>query len=554
MGQQQSGWQGDQNQNPNQPQGYPPPGQYQPQGYPPPGQYQQQGYPPPGQHEGYPPQGHNPQPQPQYQPPSHLGYEQPQQPGWQLGPNDWVSSEAPDLPKSKKKLWLWLAPVLALVVAAAVVVPIVLTSDDSSSPAPAGGQPAPAAGSKNWQVHLERPQYEKGFGSWEVGDTLVVAYQGLITAFAKADGKQVWQAKPPAEGGKFCGVGTRPVNDQMAIAFGKDLNSQGDANCKFAALLNLKTGQLGWQQPMEVPQSVNPEKARTGAALEIMGGVVVVAQNYGTIGLDLATGSQRWSKPVVKPTGGDQGSSTIVSMLPAKDKLIVSIAGFISDPALTFAYLDPATGELSQGKDYGTKDGDGRFGSPRLLTADPPVALVNGDKNAVYLVMDEKFEKTGLIDAGKLGEPDGLHSDGVGLEFTNNHQQGHRFLMSGGLFVSVTSIPLNGTNKLVAYDVASGAKKWEQAIPDGKAIMPLAVENGSVVVLLSPATPQGDQRIARFTLADGSPGPVATYPLKTQSGGAPITQDFQFYWHDERLWAVRGPSNPFDYDAFSIGK
>ncbi|WP_370949426.1 PQQ-binding-like beta-propeller repeat protein [Amycolatopsis sp. cg5] len=519
------GWQG--NQNPNQPQGYPPPPQNQPPGYPQQGQY---------------PQYHQP----------HPGYDP--QIGWRPGPNDWVSSEAPDLPKSKKKLWLWLAPVLALVVAAAVVVPIVLTSGDSPAPTGQPG-PAPAAtGSKNWQVRLDRPQYEKGFGSWEVGDTLVVAYQGQITAFAKGDGKQLWQAKPPAEGGKFCGVGTRPVNDQLAIGFGKELNDQGDANCKFAALLNLKTGQFGWQQPMEVPQSVTPEKARTGAALEIMGDVVVVAQNYGTIGLDLATGAQRWAKPVVKPTGDDQGNSAIVSMLPAKDKLIVSIAGFISDPAITFAYLDPATGELSQGKDYGTKDGDDRFGSPRLLSADPPVALINGGKHAVYLIMDEKFEKTGLIEAGKLGDPDGLHADGAGLEFTNNHQQGHRFLLSDGLFVSVTSIPLNGTNKLVAYDAASGAKKWERAIPDGRAIMPLAAEGGSVVVLISPATPDGDQRIARFTLADGSPGPVATYPVRTKSGGSPVTQDFQFFWHDERLWATRGPSNQFDYDVFSIGK
>ncbi|MFD8494716.1 PQQ-binding-like beta-propeller repeat protein [Amycolatopsis sp. NPDC059657] len=520
MGQQYSGWQNNQ----NQPQGYPPPRQNPP----PQGQY------------------------PQQQQHPHLGYQQPQQPGWNPGPNDWVSSEAPDL-KSNKKLWLWLVPVLVLVVAAAIVVPIMLTADPAPQSGSTSGQPVPAAGSQNWQVHLDRPQYEKGFGAWEVGDTLVAAYQGTITAFAKADGKQVWQAKPPADGGKFCGVGTRPVNDQMAIAFGKELNEQGDAKCKFATLLNLKTGQFGWQQPMEVPQSVSPEKARTGAALEIMGDVVVVAQNYGTIGLDLTTGSQRWSKPVVKPTGGDQGTSAIVSMLPAKESLIVSIAGFISDPAITFAYLNPATGELSQGKDFGTKDGDDRFGSPRLLTADPPVALISGGKNSVYLIMDEKFEKTGLIDAGKLGEPDGLHADGVGLEFTNNHQPGHRFLISDGLMVSVTTIPLNGTNKLVAHDIKSGEKKWERAIPDGRAIMPLAAENGSVVTLISPATPDGDQRIARFSLTDGSPGPVTAHPLKTQSGGSPVTQDFQYFWHDGRLWGVRGPSNKFDLDAFSIG-
>ncbi|MFD1050460.1 hypothetical protein ACFQ1S_35510 [Kibdelosporangium lantanae] len=113
---------------------------------------------------------------------------------------------------------------------------------------------------------------------------------------------------------------------------------------------------------------------------------------------------------------------------------------------------------------------------------------------------------------------------------------------------------MNGTNKLVAYDIASGKRKWEQAIPDGKAIMPLAVENGSVVTLVSPAKNKDPQRIARFSLTDGSPGAVESYPLVGKSGDSPTTNEYQLFWHDERLWAVRGPSNEYGLDAFSIGK
>ena len=523
MGHQHSGRQGNQ----NQPPGYPPSGGF-PQAQPPPGRYP---------HPGYPTRSPHP----------------PQQPGY----GQWNQPPPGNPPEKKpnKKLWLWLAPVLVVVVAAAVVVPIVLTSD--SGPALTASMPSdpgqPAPESKNWQVHLDRPDHESGLGAWEVGDTVVVAHEGKVTAFAETDGKQVWQVTPPGGVGKFCGVGTRVVNDQMAVAFGKELDDLGPA-CKFAALLNMKTGQFGWQQPMEVPQSITPERARKGAALEIMGDVVVVGQDFGTIGLDLATGKQRWAKPVVKPTGNDLGNSSIVGMLPGKQSLVVSIGGFLSDPSITFALLDPATGTLSQGMDYSSKDTKNRFSNPRLVSADPPVALVSRGTGTVCIVMDDKFGKTGVIEAGDGGGLDSLQLDGMGFTSLNTHQTSGRFLMSGGLFVTVTPYQPNGTNKLVAYDIASGSKKWERPIPDGNAIMPLAVEDGSVVTLVSPSVSKRDQRIARFSLADGTPGPVATYPLQSQSGGSPLTQDFRYFWHDERLWGVRGPSNKYDLDAFSIGK
>jgi outer membrane protein assembly factor BamB len=383
----------------------------------------------------------------------------------------------------------------------------------------------------------------------------VVAHESGITAYTESDGKQVWQTTPPDSGGKFCGAGTRVVNGQVAVAFGKELDQQKDPVCKFAALLDVKTGKLGWQQPMNVPEAdSSPGRSRNGAALEIMGDIVVIAQYRGTVGLDLATGAQRWAKAVVKPTGNDDGASTIQSMMPGKQSLIVSISGNLSSPALTFAKLDPATGALGQGKDYSTKDGDNRFTTPEIVSTDPPIAVVHGNTGAIYFVMDDNFGKVGLIDAGRTGGPDSLHVDSLGVDTSDSRSAHGRFLVSDGLFVTVTSIPLNGTNKLVAYDIASGKRKWERPIPDGKAIMPLAVANGSVVTLVSPAKNTDDQRIARFSLTDGSPGAVEKYPLVGKSGDSPSTNEYQLFYHDDRLWAVRGPSNEYAVDAFSIGK
>jgi len=511
LGQQHPGWQGDH----NQPPGYPPSGGF-PQAQPPPGQY-----PPPGYGQWQQPPGYPP-------------------------------------PPRKKNIWVWLAPVLIVVVAAAVVVPILLTSNSrSNESAPAQASSAPdqqQPGSKNWTVPPGRPAYDKGLGAWEVGDTVVVAHESAVTAYNESDGKQAWQTAPPGDVGKFCGASTKVVNGQVAVAFGKELDQQKDAVCKFAALLDVKTGKVVWQQPMDVPQSVSPGNSRKGAALEIMGDVVVVGQDHGTIGLDLAAGTPRWAKPLVKPNGNDDGGTKLIGMRPGKQSVVISLSGFLSNPAITFALLDPATGALSQGVDFSSKDSANRFTTPRLVSADPPVALVSRGSGAVYIVMDDKFNKVGTVEAGAVGDPNSLQLDGLGVDGTDSRQTGARFLISDGLFVTVTTIPMNGTNKLVAYDIASGTKKWERPLPDGKAIMPLAVENGSVVTLVSPAKDKEAQRIARFSLTDGSPGPVEEYPLLSKSGNSPGTYQFQLFWHDNRLWAVRGPSNEYDLDAFSFGK
>lgn len=460
--------------------------------------------------------------------------------------------------RPKRKLWQWLVPALAVVVAAAIVVTIVLSqSSPDAAPAetrPSDDRPSAEPAARDWKVKLNRPDNEKGLGAWEGDEAVVVAHEGAVTSFAKRDGRQLWRTTPPGGSGKFCGAATRVVEDQVAIAYGKELDTQRDAVCAFATVLNVRTGQLGWEQPMNVPQRDSAEQTRKGAALEIMGDVVVIGQDQGTAGLELSTGKQRWAKPVVKPTGDDQGASSILGMRPGKQSLVVSIAGYLSDPAITFALLDPATGTLGNAVDYSAKSGE-RFTNPRLVAADPPVAVVSRGQGAVLLVMDEKFAKVGVIEAGPAGSPDSIQLDGVGVDAVDNRQPGSRILMSGGLLVTVTSIPMNGTNKLVAYDIKSGTRKWAQSVPDGRVIMPLALDGDAVVALVSPAGSQGgDQRIARFALADGAPGAVAAYELASDHGGSTTTEQFRYFWRDERLWAVRGQSNKYGMDAFSIGK
>ncbi|MFD1050461.1 hypothetical protein ACFQ1S_35515 [Kibdelosporangium lantanae] len=102
---------------------------------------------------------------------------------------------------------------------------------------------------------------------------------------------------------------------------------------------------------------------------------------------------------------GDDGGTTIIGMLPGKQSLVVSMSGFLSNPAITFAQLDPATGTLSQGVDYTSKDSANKFTTPRIVSADPPVALVYRGSGAVYIVMDDKFNKVGSVEAGSLGDP-----------------------------------------------------------------------------------------------------------------------------------------------------
>jgi len=94
-----------------------------------------------------------------------------------------------------------------------------------------------------------------------------------------------------------------------------------------------------------------------------------------TIGLDLATGKQRLAKPVAR-RGNDLGNSSMIGMLPAKAVARRVDRRLPLRPSITFALLDPPTGTLTRA--WTTARRTTRTGSanPRLVSADPPVALV----------------------------------------------------------------------------------------------------------------------------------------------------------------------------------
>src|SRR3954451_690154 len=220
----------------------------------------------------------------------------PQHPGWQQRPNpghqpQWSNPQQgwygppvppPPPPRRRGRLWLWLAPALLLVVAAAGGVPLLLSSGDDSPGSPVATDETTDAPAKpaaeDWSVKEQRPANEFGLAAWVVDDLLVFANESGVIAYDRADGAEKWRVTPPD--GVFCAASDRAVDGVAVLAFGPgEIGDPYTVPCGTATPLDLRKGELGWQGKFTPPQNVSPDKVRSGAALEIVGDMVVIAQD-----------------------------------------------------------------------------------------------------------------------------------------------------------------------------------------------------------------------------------------------------------------------------------
>lgn len=507
----------------------------------------------PGGH-GYPagaPQG---QPGPGYPPPYPPPY--PQQP---YGPPP--GGMPPGPPRgNKRRIWLWLAPLLVVVVAAAVIVPIVLTSgeDGATASSPAAEQPMP-----QWRVEAEErsgPGEPEKLNTWVVDDSIVVAAGDKVTAYARADGQQRWQVEPPAAGGQFCGTATRVVDGKIPFAFSKTNDGPYPA-CEFATVLDVRSGKLGWQRKIDAPQSVSPEDPSEGAALELVGGTMVIAQDGGMVGLDLNSGQRRWQKGLVRQPDKEDACEA-KDMVPRQGDVLITMHCLDEAYSLSVLAVDSGSGDFTKQKHFSLDQlGIKTLGST-VVSTKPLVLAVNGSKGQYsggYLMLDESFNKITAVDFG--APPEGLSQFGpsfFGLASASGHEY-YPVLVTDRLLVTVSAPAPGKRNKAVALDLKTGKKVWSTPAPAGTRMAgPVAVDGDSVIVAASPATAYepGAQSVLRFGLSDGKLKSTEKHRIRVSRDNpdAPNALFYRYFWTDGRLYAVKGGGSPSSVALYTMGK
>lgn len=494
--------------------------------------------------------------------PQYPGWQQQQQWGAPSPQQGWYGPPAPPPPPPPRrgKVWLWLAPLLVLVVAAGVTVPIMLNSGDDEPQGTAenksGGEKEKPGEptTKGWTVKDDRPPNESGLAVWLVDDLLVFAREGAVVAYGRADGAEKWRVEPPE--GVFCAASDREVDGVVALAFGPGMvGDPHNVPCGTATLLDLSKGELGWQGKFTAPQNVSPDNIRSGAALEIVAGMVVIAQDQGMVGLDLADGKQVWAKDVQHKATGELGCQAY-DMVAAENGVVIGQSCLNQTGVVTFSRIDPATGETTQTADFESSDPAGRFEFPDFVSASPPVAWVSETETNSKLVMlaEDLQSGTGTPTGDPTAAAAGLSRDSMGFDRPGDSQHyPMRLLIDGDTAYGVTAPVQDAENTLVALDLTTGEQKWAEPVAGARVLQPIAVDDGKLVVAGGPVGRDGPMHLIKVNPEDGSVDSDEEFAVSDPDGGGPLAESFRFFWADDRVYAVRGKSNEHDIDAFSFG-
>jgi outer membrane protein assembly factor BamB len=440
-----------------------------------------------------------------------------------------------------------------VLIAVAIIVPVALISDDDdNSRSKEGGSKAAAKDLEQWQLlSPELDPYKITLNAWPNDDSLVVMRDTYVASYARANGEQNWQTPPPSPQGRFCGYGTAIIKNKLALAYSKQGGNPSGVECEFASVLDVKSGELSWEHELGTPQNVAVTPPNSGI-LEIIGDVIVVAQEEGMVGLDLDSGDERWKTPASALVESSEPCRAY-DMMAAKSEAYVSITCQIrgNDKGFKLVGMDPETGKPIKRKDYRQADLgiDPRYA--HFISTSPPIVAIQDEgtfNEGGFLVMDDQLNKVTFIEDGPVDSPDEIirdsQFDATTLEV--QHQFG-RYLITEELFVSVTR-PfvglVNKLNKLVAYDLKSGEQRWAVTVPETTVATPVAVEADTIIAVGSHVSGKGDTTLIRLNPKDGTVIDTEGFAIRANPepnrGYRPRAIRFRYFWEDDRIYAVQG--------------
>lgn len=449
-----------------------------------------------------------------------------------------------------------LSIVTAAVVALAAVVTTVLVlvvggdDDDKKKNAAASGGPnpksstsgptAPAGPAANlgvkWSLPADNDSNKDVYGRWVTADKVFIGdnKSGLV-GYDLAGGNPA-PVQLPA-GAQVCAMTRDADNGVGAVAWSEDTR-----NCNKVGLVDLATGTVRWNKPFaDEPENstAGPRFARVGiddVPMTFTDGAVVVGARSSVLAFDKADGRPLWGK--VAPKAG------------IYDRDIV---GLLGDAGNVLVAMQESAGESVAGAKLDAADGD------PVWTADIPVgkradiAPLSVESQAFVvdsydssdpagdqiITVDNSGRITNTISAkGAWGELDLDDADWTG-------QPGFHLVVDKGVVYATAESDDYEEYQLMAFDLATGAVKWQTKAP-GKGLnifdFVIAGEDADAVYAvtgegLGDAVPVA---VHRWAKSDGAVSTVAKLP-KAPKGVVGL--DAEPTWDGGRLITVMSSSS-----------
>ncbi|MFD7494661.1 PQQ-binding-like beta-propeller repeat protein [Streptomyces sp. NPDC059832] len=332
------------------------------------------------------------------------------------------------------------------------------------------------------------------YGPWFVGDTVVKAMFHTVSGYSVADGSQKWSLRLPSA---MCAAPSQATADGK-IVLGIETGHGDQALCNGLQMVDLTTGKAGWHRTYK----------RQGAwdllsdpAMAINGDTVTVGRKTRTDAFRVGDGKVLFGKLPgnCQPFGFASGPVAVAAAScqtaadDHKEQLVERI--------------DPATGKVQW--TYKVKKG---WEVAQFYSVSPlVVSLKKGQDWAIIMLNADGTYRSQLV-GGTENYKTQCDTDVVSVGKNLDNCLG---VAADDRTVYLATKPDESdpapTNKVVAFDLASGQTKWKAAAPAGQILMPMRVEGGKVLMYLSPAKNKGGG-IASLPPTGGTPQMLLRHP------------------------------------------
>ncbi|MFF0484608.1 PQQ-binding-like beta-propeller repeat protein [Streptomyces sp. NPDC004435] len=304
---------------------------------------------------------------------------------------------------------------------------------------------------------------------WIVGDTVVQALHREVTAYRLSDGAEVWNLTLPTP---VCEAPANPTPEGRIVVVLATGEAQRGARCDRFQLIDLLSGRTGWMKELL------RDPARDTPALlvdtAISGDTLAVAEGVTAAVYRVSDGRLLHRVPAENP-----GRCHPHKVAGGSRLLVVAVCALGVDRRATYSQLrelDPRTGAVR----WRHRTPAGRQ-VERMVSVDPVVyTSMDNDRRAQdwrIVALGPRGELRRTIDPRAKGFE---HCSGVGLD--TGLQPCPGILVAHGL------VHVGGTDRVGAYDLATGKLAWGVQNHDGRVLTPVGSPSPAGTVVHESAT------------------------------------------------------------------
>ncbi len=307
-------------------------------------------------------------------------------------------------------------------------------------------------------------------GPWITGGIVAKAMYRTASGYSLDDGSQKWSLRLPAD---VCAAPSQPSPDGKIVIAIRESTDEG-ADCEKLQMIDLVTGKAGWTATLD---RSSMSDGLSHIVMAVNGDVLTAGRTTRTDAYRISDGKHLWDRlPGFCQPYGFAGGDVPLAAVDCR-----RAPGDDDTPDEEVRRMDPATGKSVW--TYKVKKG---WRIDKFYSVDPPVVSLRQDgvkpQWAIALLSN---------DGTLLAQPDPGKED-FEIECGERDENLDDCLgaAAGGdtFYLATKTAHVDGefTNSVVAFDMNTGKIKWKVPAPPAQTLQPMRVEDGKVLLYLSP--------------------------------------------------------------------